>query len=125
MSAGKADAGEFTFTHSFDTASPALLSKMVAGLQFDVVTLEMLKTTGNPDIPSVFFQLLFKAAFVTSITTKGEDDGTMTQDVEMVFTEIFVGYKPQDHTGKLGPVVPFDWSLTSAILKTDMTGKLK
>lgn len=125
MSAGKADAGEFNFTHPFDTASPALLSKMVAGVQFDVVTVVMLKTTGDIETPGTFFKIVFKSAFVTAITTKGAADGTMSQEVEMVFTEMYVGYKPQDNTGKLGPAIPFDWSLITGQLATNLPGKLK
>jgi len=59
-------------------------------------------------------------AFITKVSSKGGEDGSVTQDVEMVFKTIAVGYKPQDDTlkGKLGKQQDFTWDIGK--MKTDV-----
>ncbi|MBU6430494.1 MAG: type VI secretion system tube protein Hcp, partial [Cyanobacteria bacterium REEB65] len=46
-SVGKPTPGTFTFTHYYDTSSPALMNRIVAGTHFDKVELVQLKQTGS------------------------------------------------------------------------------
>ena len=48
----------------------------------------------------------------------------MTQDVEFVFKEIYVGYKPQTNQGKLDTTLGFEWSVKDMKTATAITGKL-
>jgi type VI secretion system secreted protein Hcp len=124
-SVGKATPGVLSISHYFDISSTTLLQKMVAGKHFPVITIEMLKTTGgDTGAPEVFFQCKVTEAFVTKVTTKAGDDGAMDQDVDFVFKEIFLGYKPQDNTGKLETAIPFEWSVKTNTLTTEIKPKL-
>lgn len=112
---GKATPGTLNITHYFDVSSPVILSKMVAGKHFDLITIEMLKATGGNDTKDTsqktYFQIQVSSAFVTKVATKGGEDGSMNQDVEFVFKEIYVGYKPQNNKGGLDATQNFAWSV--------------
>ena len=110
---GKATPGTLMITHYWDTSSTAILAKMVAGRHFPLITIEMAKATGSDmkKPQQTFFQVKATDCFVTKVATKGGEDGTLTQDVEFVFKEIYVGYKPQGNTGALEPTRNFHWSV--------------
>ena len=106
---GKATPGNLSITHYFDTSSPTILSKMVSGRHFELITIDMCKTTGNG--LQIYFQVQVNSAYVTKVSTKGGEGGYMNQDVEFVFKEIYVGYKAQTNTGGLEAAIPFEWSV--------------
>jgi type VI secretion system Hcp family effector len=125
-SVGKATPGVLSITHYFDISSPTILTKIVAGKHFPLITIEMLKQTGKASGElEVFFQCKVSEAFVTKVSTKGGDDGQMTQDVEFVFKEITVNYKAQKNNGVLEGSIPFDWSVKTGTLTTAIPDKLK
>jgi type VI secretion system secreted protein Hcp len=124
---GKATPGVLSISHYFDNSSPTLLAKMVAGKHFPLITIEMLKSTGDPNKdgePEVYFQAKVTEAFVTKVATKAGEDGTMDQDVEFVFKEIAISYKPQDNLGVLQTAIPFEWSVKTNTLKSEIKEKL-
>jgi len=122
---GKAAPGVLNITHYFDTSSTAILAKMVAGKHFPVITIEMLKTTGADKGPQTYFQVKVTEAYVTKVSTKGAEDGSLNQDVEFVFKEIFVGYKPQKNDGALDTTLGFEWSVKENKIGTAIAEKLK
>ena len=63
---GKATPGTLSISHYFDISSSTILSKMVAGKHFPVITIEMLKATGD-EAPKVYFQCKVSEAFVTKV----------------------------------------------------------
>ena len=84
---------------------------IVKGNHFKSVTIDMLKQTGI-DKPELFFQLMAKDVFITKVASKGGEDGAVTQDIEMVFKEVALGYKPQKlKGGGLDTPVPFGWDI--------------
>ncbi|MBQ0961315.1 type VI secretion system tube protein Hcp [Ideonella sp. 4Y11] len=112
-SVGKPTPGNLSFSHYYDLASPVIMGRIVAGTAFDEVVIESLKQTGTTK-PEVFMKLIMTNAFITKVSSKGGEDGTVNQDVEMVFKKIRVEYKPQDNQGgKLGTAVPFEWDIAS------------
>jgi type VI secretion system secreted protein Hcp len=122
---GKATPGTLSISHYFDTSSTTILEKIVAGRHFPVITIEMLKQTGGDKGPETYFQVKVTEAFVTKVSTKGGEDGAINQDVEFVFKEIFVGYKPQNNNGSLEGALPFDWSVKNNESTTKIPDKLK
>ena len=124
---GKAVPGTLSIGHYFDISSPTILSKMVAGRHFDLITIDMCKTTGNGS--QVFFQAQASFAFVTKVSTQGGEDGGMSQNVEFVFKEIYFGYKAQNNQGGLDTAIPFEWSVKDQKLSlggdTTIKSKLK
>jgi type VI secretion system Hcp family effector len=115
---GKPDPGTFSFTHPYDLSSTAIMNKIVAGKHFPKVRLDMLKQTGA-DKPEHFFQVAMTDVFITKVSTKGAEDGSVTQDVEMVFKEVSVGYKAQTNQGTLEKEIKeFDWNIAKMNLAT-------
>jgi type VI secretion system secreted protein Hcp len=109
---GKPNPGTLNFTHAFDLSSPVLLTKIVQGKSFPFVYIDMLKQTGG-DETEQYFQIVMTDVFITKVSTKGGEDGAVTQDVDMVFKEVAVGYKAQTNQGKLeNASIDLGWSIT-------------
>lgn len=121
---GKPTPGTLSFTHYFDLSSPTIMQRIVSGTSFADVTIDMLKQTGDKDgVLGQFFQIRVKDAFVTKVSTKGGEDGAVTQDVELVFKEIFVGYKAQSNdNGKLDSPIDFNWNIAKMNTETSIQG---
>ncbi len=117
---GKPTPGTLSFSHYFDNSSTVIMDKIVNGTHFEDVVIEMLKQTGTSK-PQVFFQIKVIQAFITKVSTKGGEDGAMNQDVEMVFKDIVVSYKPQDQDkGGLGATAYFKWNIPKMNDATDV-----
>lgn len=121
---GKATPGNLSISHYFDTSSTTILEKIVAGKHFSEITIEMLKATGD-GAPKPYFQVKVSEAFVTKVSTKGGEDGSINQDVEFVFKEIAIGYKAQKNDGSLEGSIPFEWSVKTNALTSAIAPKLK
>ena len=99
-SVGKPQPNSLNFSHYYDTASPIIMMKIVQGKHFPKVHIVMLKQTGEESGKGEpYFGLTLTEAFITKVSSKGAEDGSVTQDVEMVFKTIALGYKPQKLTG--------------------------
>lgn len=112
-SVGKPQPGTMSFSHYFDTASSAIMSKIVQGKHFAEVHVVMLKQTGDPDgMGEPYFGIRAEEAFITKVSTKGGEDGSVTQDIEMVFKKVAVGYRPQKlEGGDLDTQTNFIWDI--------------
>ena len=120
---GKATPGNLSITHYFDVAGPDILTKIVVGQHYELITIEMLKTTGNG--PQTYLQVQVDYAYVTKVSTKGGEDGSVSQDVEFVFKDIYIGYKAQKNTGMLDAALPFEWSVKDQKLAAGADTKIK
>ena len=99
-SVGKPTPNSLKFSHYYDKASPVIMMKIVQGKHFPTVHIVMLKQTGvETGKGEPYFGMTLKEAFITKVASKGSDDGSVTQDVEMVFKTIALGYKPQKLDG--------------------------
>jgi len=107
---GKPTPGTMTITHPFDTASPVIMQKIVQGTHFETVTLVMLKQTGQGQ-GQVYYGMQMKKVFISKVSSKGGEDGAVTQDVDMVFKSISIGYNPQKQDGTLDTTKPFSWDI--------------
>lgn len=115
---GKPTPGTFSITHPYDTASPAIMTRIVMGTHFEEVTVVMLKQTGASDGKGeIYFAAVMHSVFITKVSSKGGEDGSVTQDVEFVFKDIGLGYRPQNQDGGLGDQMPFAWDI--AKMKTE------
>lgn len=112
-SVGKPQPGTLSFSHYYDKASPVIMKKIVQGKHFAKVAILMLKQTGAEDGQGEpYFGIRMEEAFITKVSSKGAEDGSVTQDVEMVFKVIRVGYSPQKLTGgDLAEAIPFVWDI--------------
>ena len=109
---GKPTPGTLTFTHAFDTSSPAIMAKIVMGKTFKKILIDTLKQTGG-DKAEQFFQIVMTDVFITRVLIQGGEDGAVTQQVDMVFKEVSVGYKAQKNDGSLeNAPQQFNWSIT-------------
>lgn len=117
---GVATPGVFQFTHTFDKSSPAIMKNIVLGTAFKTVVVHMLKSTGKSDgQPEVYFGIKCSDVFVTKVSSKGGEDGGISQDVEFVFKAIALGYKQQGEKDAKDPgalsktIRPFGWNVAT------------
>ncbi len=117
-SVGKPTPGTLSFSHYYDTASPEIMSRIVRGTHFSDVHIVMLKQTGNMEGKGeVYFCMTMKFVFITKVSTKGGEDGSVNQDVEMVFKQVAIGYKPQTgKDGSLGKQRDFGWDISKMLI---------
>jgi type VI protein secretion system component Hcp len=89
------------------------MKKIVQGKHFPKVAIVMLKQTGAEDGQGEpYFGIRMEEAFITKVSSKGAEDGSVTQDIEMVFKVIAVGYSPQAlKGGSIGTQVNFVWDI--------------
>jgi type VI secretion system secreted protein Hcp len=107
---GKANPGEFNFSHLYDKSSPVLAKKCAQGVHFPTVTITARKSgEGQKD----FLKVIMKEVFITSVSpsTSGED---LTEDVRMSYGSIDFAYKAQDGKGSTGGEVKFGWDVKAA-----------
>ncbi len=109
---GKPTPGTFSITHPYDTASPAIMNRIVLGTHFAEVQVVMLKQTGAADGKGeIYFGVQMRSVFITKVSSKGGEDGSVTQDVEFVFKDIALGYRPQKQDGGLDVQMNFGWDI--------------
>ena len=122
---GKPTPGVMSFSHYYDKSSPTIMQYIVKGTHFKFATLDMLKQTGK-DQPEMFFQLIAKDVFITKVASKGGEDGAVSQDIEMVFKQVAMGYKQQNNKGVLEAAKFFRWNIAEMTQATpDITMTLK
>ncbi len=123
---GVATPSVVNFTHSFDKSSPTIMRNIVMGTAFATVVIHMLKATGAANgQPEVYFGAKFTDAFVTKVSSKGGEDGGITQDVEIVFKTLSLGYKNQLNSGDLNKsAVTFGWNVAQRSTNTGNNGVL-
>lgn len=114
---GKPTSGALSLTHYYDKSSTLIQQFIVKGTHFQEVRLNMLKQTGD-DKPQVFFELIMGHVFITKVSNSGEEDGSVKQELEMVFKEVMVGYKPQGQDGVLKAMLPFRWNIAEMTQET-------
>lgn len=132
---GVAAPGVFSFTHTFDLSSPVIMSKIVLGTSFNTIVVHMLKSTGAANgQPEVFFGLKMTDGFITKVASKGGEDGGISQDVELVFKAIKIGYKRQlnaESGGKGAPgtlessIREFEWNVATKTTSSGIDLQLK
>ena len=122
-SVGKAVSEGFNFSHFYDKSSPTLMSMIVMGKNFESVTIDMLKQIGSGK-PELFLQITARDVFITKANTKGQEDGTVTQEVSFSFKQVALGYKKQDDNdqGKLSAAKFARWNVSE---QTEDTPKIK
>ena len=114
---GKPSSSALSWSHYYDKSSNKLMQTIVKGTHFKTAQIDILKQTGN-DAPDLFLQLIAKDVFITKVSSKGGEDGAVSQDIEMVFKQVALGYKPQKNDGSLDAVKFFRWNIAEMTDKT-------
>ncbi len=105
---GKAQGGDFSFTHRYDKASPILAKKCIQGAHIKEVILTSRKAgEGQKD----FLKCTMKEVFITSVQPASGGDGSIIENVSLSYADIGFEYKPQDDKGALGGPVKFGWNV--------------
>ncbi len=111
---GKAVAGDFTFTHNYDKASPNLAKSCVSGKHFDTLVLTCRKSgEGQQE----YLKVTLKEAFVTSLRPGGTAGGDVVETVNLTFKDIEFTYKPQTEKGSTGADSKFGWDVASTDIR--------
>jgi type VI secretion system secreted protein Hcp len=121
---GKPTPGTLSISHYYDKSSPVIMQYILKGTHFKSVTIDMLKQTGSAKGPEIYFQLRAKDVFITKVSSKGGEDGSVNQDVEMVFKAVSMGYKKQNNNGTLDATIPFGWDISQMNFNVDPAIKL-
>jgi len=112
-SVGKPNPGRLTWDHDYDTASPVILGRLCSGTAFARAELQMLKAAGST-APATYLTITMDGVFITRAGHVGAADGSVLQQVEMIFKSVKIEYRPQDRrTGKFGTPKVFGWEVTS------------
>ncbi|RYF74178.1 MAG: type VI secretion system tube protein Hcp [Comamonadaceae bacterium] len=107
--AGKANPGEFVFTHAFDKASTVLARKCADGKPITEVVLSARKAGGGP---KTYLVITLKNVLITSVAPGGSAGGDVVENVSATYKEIEIKYKPQKDDGELDSEVKFGWTPT-------------
>jgi type VI secretion system secreted protein Hcp len=104
---GKAEPGDFVFTHLYDKGSPTIAKYCASGKHFADATLTARKAgEGQKD----FLTVKFKEVFIKSVVPTGNKGGDIVEQVTLNYKQIDFAYKPQDEKGTLGGEVKFGWN---------------
>jgi type VI secretion system secreted protein Hcp len=123
---GKPTPGTLSFSHYYDKSSPVIMNNILMGTHFKTARIDMLKQTGQTDgKPQAYFQLNMKDVFITKVSSKGGEDGTVNQDVDMVFKACSIGYRMQKNDGTLDKTVLFGWDISQMNFNVDPSIKVE
>ena len=104
---GKGDPGAFSFTHTYDKASPVLAKNCAQGVHFPSVIVTARKSgEGQKD----FLKVTMKEVFIAAVSPSGGGSGEIMESVSMTYGDVEFAYKPQDEKGGLGGEVKFGWN---------------
>lgn len=105
---GKAQPGEFSIVKRADKASPTIVKKCAEGEHFATAVLTSAKSgSGQQD----FLKITFKEVFVVGYLVSAGPGAELTESVTMSYSDVEVGYKPQDDKGVLGAEVKVGWNV--------------
>lgn len=106
---GKGDVRQFTFTHIIDTASPALMSRCVAGKEIPTATLSM-RRAGAP--AQLFAKIRFEQVRLVNVEMAHDMKRELPEEaVTFSFQRVTYEYAAQAvQGGRKGGWVPFSWS---------------
>jgi len=105
---GKADMGPLSFTKLYSKSSTVFAKKLTSGMHFDKVELHSRK---SGDGQQTFHTIVFKEAFIDSISVSCSSGGEMMENITMSYGFIEHAYKPQDAKGGLGGEVKASYDL--------------
>jgi type VI secretion system secreted protein Hcp len=104
---GKGDPGLFSFTHTYDKASPVLAKKCTQGVHFPTVTMTCRKSgEGQKE----FLKIVMKEVFIVNTSPAGGSSGDIMENVSMSYGDVEFTYKPQDDKGGTGGDVKYGWN---------------
>lgn len=110
-SVGKPDPGALTFTHRYDSASPALLGHLVSGKSFDRAQLVVL--SGSPPQADPSFTMTLEGVFLTGVRTSCDGD-VIFQQVDVVFKKVTIDYRALDNrSGALSAPKTVTWDVVA------------
>ncbi len=110
-SVGKPNPGRFSFGHRFNRSSIPILGYICSGKAFPKVELQLTQA-GAKGAPETYFTLTLEGVFITAASHSGDEQGGVTQSVEMVFKAIRIDYKMQDKSsGGFVVTKPFTWDV--------------
>ena len=110
---GKVTAHEFTFTHLYDKASPALAKMAAAGRHVKQAVLSAgrgatgQKGNGQKD----YLKVTMKEVFISSVEQVADETDGITEMVTLEPTQIAFEYRPTSSAGSVGPPVTFGWDI--------------
>lgn len=105
---GKAEPGDFSFTHKVDKASPNLAKFCVTGKHVAEATLSCAKSgEGQKE----FLKIVFKEVKIISVQAMGSAGGDLMESVSFSYGDVEQTYKSQNDKGAMAGDVKFGWNV--------------
>ncbi len=117
---GRVTVDELSLSKSVDTSSTQLFSYLTSGAAIPSAKLLVVKSTGSQR-PEVYYRLCMTGVRVTSLATRGGEDGSIGEDVTLSFSTIVESYRRQNSDGSLAPAVFAGWDLINKLQYGDQT----
>ena len=111
---GRVAFDELEFSKYLDSSSTQLLGYLTSGAAIPSVKLLALKNTGAAQ-SEVYHRLCMTGVRVTSISSRGGEDGSVTEDVKLSYATIVESYRGQRNDGSLLPAVFAGWDLVNKL----------
>jgi type VI secretion system secreted protein Hcp len=107
---GKAQPGNFMFSHHYDKASPVMAKACASGKHFKDAVFTCSKAgEGQKD----FLKITLKHVLITGAHPSAVSGGEVIESVQMSYDDIEFEYKAQDDKGALGGAVKFGWNVST------------
>jgi type VI secretion system secreted protein Hcp len=117
---GRVTVDELALSKSVDTSSTQLFTYLTSGAAIPSAKLLVVKSTGAAR-PEVYYRLCMTGVRVTSIATRGGEDGSVSEDVTLSFATLVESYRRQNNDGSLAPAVFAGWDLINRLQYGDPT----
>ena len=109
-STSRPKAGDFTFTHLYDKASPVLAKAVATGKAIKHVLMSSRKAgSSQKDVLKDFLKVSMKDVVVMSVEQVADEATGITETVTLSSRTVSFEYRPATTTGSLGDPVTFDW----------------
>lgn len=113
-SVGRPSPSALTVTHAFDLAAPVELGRISSGTAFARAELHASRATADQVV--TYLTVLMENVFLTRVAVIGTADGSVQQQVSLVFKTITIDYHPLDRrTGTLGPASAYTWDIPAGV----------
>lgn len=114
---GRPTPSALVWTHAFDASSLPLLRAIWTGRALARARLEVTRTAADQR-PVTWLSAAMERLLITEVATSGAEDGSVQQQVSMVFGSVTFEYAQADpRTGALRPSQSASWNVASGATK--------
>ena len=112
-SAGKPKPSALRWSHFFDSASLAIIRRIITGAHFAKARLQLFRSSshGPAGSAALYLTITVEDVLITRVGQVGTDDGRALQSVEMVFQKITFEYRRASPSGGAAATQTLSWDI--------------